>query len=320
MFHSSLSRFALLAGLMSAALPFAPAAAAAPAAAQSDAGYYRMKLGAFTIVALSDGNFDLPTGQLLIEDKPGAVQSLLASAGLPGAVPTSVNAFLIDTGRKRILVDAGSGALLGPSLGKVLGNLRSAGYAPEQIDEVLLTHLHLDHVGGLAHDGKAVFANAVIRVDREEADFWQDKANTPKVDDSVKGSFDGAIASLAPYAATGRLRPFDAGATIEPGITAVAMKGHTPGHTVFRVQSGGRTMMIWGDIVHVAAVQFPDPKVTILFDSTPAQAEATREAAYADAARKGYLVAAAHIAFPGIGRVKAEGAGYAWQPAGRATR
>lgn len=306
----------LAAALGSSALSALPSAIAAEtSAASAQAGVYRMKLGAYTVIALSDGEFALPTDQLLIEDTPGRVKALLAHQHLPSAVPTSTNAYLIDTGARRILVDAGSGALLGPSLGKLLGNLSAAGYKPEQIDEILITHLHPDHFGGLSADGRKVFANATIRVDGDESAFWLDKANTPKVDDSVKGAFDGAIATLQPYLAADQVKTFAPGAQLAPGITAVELRGHTAGHTAFRVESQGQAMLLWGDIVHVGAVQFPDPKVTIHFDSTPAEAEAVRERAYADAARQGYWVAGSHLAFPGIGHVKAQGRqGFAWVP------
>ncbi|WP_107966259.1 MBL fold metallo-hydrolase [Sphingomonas oleivorans] len=302
------------------ALPIQASATTEPSSQTASPGVYRMTLGAFTIIALSDGSFDLPTDQLLIEPRPGEVKELLDRAGLPAAVPTAINAFLIDTGTKRILVDAGSGALLGPSLGKLLDNLRAAGYRPEQIDELLLTHLHPDHVGGLADGGRMTFPNAVIRVDRSEAGFWLDKANRSRVDDSVKGSFDAALTSLQPYIAAGRLKQFEPGEKLEPGIMAVAMPGHTAGHTVYRIESRGQTMMMWGDIVHVAAVQFPDPRITIHFDSVTGEAEAARETAFGDATRKGYWVAASHIAFPGIGHVGSDGTGYMWKPADRNAR
>jgi glyoxylase-like metal-dependent hydrolase (beta-lactamase superfamily II) len=287
---------------------------------QAAATFYRMKLGAFTVIALSDGSFDLPSKTLLIEPRAGEVKTLLDRAHLPEQVPSAVNAFLVDTGRKRILVDTGSGNLLGPSLGKLQSSLLAAGYRPEQIDEILLTHLHPDHFGGLSADGHALFPHAIVRIEAHEAAFWQDKSNLAKVDASVQGSFDGAIAALAPYAAAGHIETFHTGATLEPGVTAVAMAGHTVGHTAFRFESAGQTLLMWGDVVHLAAVQFADPKVAIHFDSTPAQAEATREKVFADASARGYCVAASHIAFPGIGHVTRSGSGYAWQPVGAAQR
>ncbi|WP_257386194.1 MBL fold metallo-hydrolase [Tahibacter caeni] len=289
------------------------ALSAAATAAEPAAGFRRIPFGAFTVVALSDGNFDLPTDRLLVEDTPGRAVELLAQAGLPSTVPTSVNAYLVDTGRRRVLVDAGAGSLLGPGLGQVQQHLRAAGYAPEQIDDVLITHLHPDHSGGLSVEGRAAFPNAVVHVDADESAFWLDKANAARVDDNVKGAFDAAAAALQPYQAQGRLKTFRAGTRVTDGIDAVASHGHTAGHTAFRVRSGKQTLLLWGDVVHVGAVQFADPAVTIRFDSVPAEARAERLRRYADAAKHGYWVGGAHLAFPGIGRVEKDGDHYAWR-------
>jgi glyoxylase-like metal-dependent hydrolase (beta-lactamase superfamily II) len=277
-------------------------------------GFYKMKLGADTIIALSDGSFALPAGQIMVEAHKGEVKDALTKAHSGATVPTSVNAFLIDTGTKRILIDTGSGAFLGPTLGEAEKHLEAAGYQPEQIDEVLITHLHADHAGGLVNKGQVVFPNAIVRVDENEARFWQDRGNIAKVDPSVQGTFDAVEAALTPYAAAGHLETFHAGEQIESGITAVSEPGHTPGHTGYRIESDGQVLVVWGDLVHLAMVQLPDPKVTIKFDSAPANAIAAREKALSDAAQKGYLVAAAHIDFPGIGKVSKTGRGYVWTP------
>ena len=287
---------------------------AAGTADASEAGFWKMKLGDFTVVALSDGMFDLPAEALLVEDRPGVVKTLLDKAKLAATVPSTVNGYLIDTGNKRILVDAGAGNLQGPGLGRLAHHLQAAGYAPGTIDEVLLTHLHPDHVGGIVKNGRAVFPNATVFVDAREAAFWQDASNLRKVDASVSASFDGTHAALQPYLAARRFQTFTAGARLAPGVTSIAMNGHTVGHTGYRVQSRGQTLVICGDVLHVAAVQFADPKVTIRYDSAPDDAQATREHLFEDAARHGYWLAAAHAPFPGIGRVKARGEGFEWQP------
>jgi glyoxylase-like metal-dependent hydrolase (beta-lactamase superfamily II) len=285
----------------------------APKAAPTPA-FYRMKLGAFDVVALSDGIFELPSDKLLVDDEPGNVKRLLDKAHLATVVPTSVNAFLIDTGKKRILVDSGCGTLFGPSLGKFRESLHAAGYEPDQIDEILITHLHPDHFGGLTADAKMVFPKAVIRLDEREAAFWQNEANKSKVHASVQTAFAGATATLKTYAAAGHVKTFKTGTEIEPGITAIARTGHTIGHTTYRVQSQGKTLLLWGDLVHVEAVQMSAPNITLHFDSTPTEARASRRAVLTEASKQGYLVAASHIAFPGIGQVVTEGTAYAWKP------
>lgn len=308
--HLSVAVVAALIAVGSTAVRAAPPAAVQTKAADATAsGDYRMPLGKFTVIALADGNFDMPAPKLLHEDKPGVVKSLLGKAGYTDTVPTSINGFLIDTGARRVLIDTGTGGALGPSTGKLLEHLRAAGYEPAQIDEILITHLHPDHAGGLTHDGKSVFPNAVLRVSAADVGYWVDDAKTASAN---------AAAALAPYRAAGRLKTFAAGATLAPGITAVDTAGHTPGHTSYLVESDGQKLLVWGDLLHVAAVQFADPKVTIKYDSTPAQAEAQRAKVLADAANNGEWIAAAHIAFPGIGHVVKAGDAYAWQPVGAA--
>lgn len=310
--HAPNVRRALRPALAALLLAVATTAGAAPISAAPR--FFRMKLGDFTVIALSDGRLQLDTRKLLVDDRPGVASALLEKAGETPVVPTSVNAFLVDTGRKRILVDTGAGATLGPDLGRLQQSLRLAGYAPGQIDEVLLTHLHPDHCGGLADHGHAAFPNAIVRMDRREAAFWLDKTHAAAVPAPVRDTFDDAATALQPYIADGRLHPFAAGATLEPGVRAVALDGHTAGHSGYRFESRGQVLLVWGDIVHVGAVQFPDPRVTIRFDSAPANAEAARERVDAQLAAEHTWVAGAHLAFPGIGHVVRRGHGYAWRP------
>lgn len=299
-----------------AGLPLAPVLAKQPEAGAVLPGpaFKVMRLGADKVVALSDGMTALPVDKLLIDDHPGAVQSLLDAAHRQSPIDTSVNAYLIDTGTRRVLVDTGSGVLLGPTLGKVLESLKAAGYSPEQIDTIVITHLHPDHIGGAAVDGHAVFPNATIRVAEAEAAFWLDKANLPKVDASVSGAFDGAALSLAPYQAAGRVKTFAPNESVAPGLVAVTEVGHTAGHTAFRLESKGQVMMFVGDVVHVQAVQFTDPAIAIHFDTTPDQAVPTRVSLFNDAATHHYWVAGSHLAFPGVGHVEKQGDHFTWAP------
>lgn len=291
------------------------AQAAAPLAKTQAAGYYRMMLGEFEFTALSDGTVDLHVGQLLHGITPAALGKALARAALGEPVETSVNAYLINTGDRLVLIDAGAGGLYGPTLGKLVANLAAAGYTPEQVDEIYLTHLHPDHVGGLADGGRAVFPNAIVRADQVEADFWLSEERLAKAATDDRAMFEGAMASLKPYRDAGRFRPFAGDTVLVPGIRAAAAHGHTAGHSTYVVESGGQKLVLWGDLMHVAAVQFADPTVTIAFDTDRRAAAAARRKAYADAARHGYWVAGAHLSFPGIGHLRTEGKGYAWVPA-----
>ena len=295
--------------------------AGAPPAKGQAPGWYRMPLGAFEVTALSDGTVDLAVDKLLTNTTSAKVQAALAKAYLKPPVETSVNAYLINTGTKLVLIDAGAAGLFGPTLGKLLANLKASGYTPEQVDEIYITHMHADHVGGLTGaDGKAVFANAVVRADARESGFWLDQATMDKAPAAMKDFFKGAMASLKPYVDAGRYKPFVGNAELVPGIRALATPGHTPGHAAYVVESQGRKLVLWGDLMHVAAVQFPDPAVTIQFDIDAKAAAPQRKKAYADAARNGYYVGIAHVSFPGIGQLRPDGKGYRWLPANYTTK
>lgn len=280
--------------------------AAAPQVKTQAPGYYRLMLGDFEVTALSDGTVDLPVDKLMDKAKPGEVAAALKRSYLSAPLETSVNGYLINTGTKLVLIDTGAANLFGPTLGKLLGNLKAAGYQPEQVDEVYITHLHADHAGGLSVDGKPAFPNAVVRLDQHDADHWLG----PKAPDNAKG----VAAALKPYQDAGRFKPFSGATELVPGIRAVATPGHTPGHTVYMVESKGQKLAVWGDLMHVAAVQFADPTVTINFDVDSPAAMPQRQKAYAEAAKDGTLVAVAHVSFPGLGRLRAEGKGYVWVP------
>jgi glyoxylase-like metal-dependent hydrolase (beta-lactamase superfamily II) len=301
--------------LAAAALVFsgADATAGAPMAKGPQAGWFRMKVGDFEVTALSDGTADLPMDKLLTNTTPDKVNKALAENFMKAPVETSVNAFVVNTGTKLVMIDSGSGSLFGPTLGKVVISLKAAGYKPEQIDEIYITHMHADHVGGVATNGKAVFPNATIRAGKAEGEFWLTQANMDKAPDQMKDFFKGAMASMKPYAK--KYKPIE-GDDVElvPGVHALAAPGHTPGHTIYAIESKGEKMVFCGDLMHVAAVQFADPSVTIQFDADPKSAAPQRQKLYADATAKGYYVAFTHVSFPGIGHVRKEGTGYEWIP------
>ncbi len=290
------------------------ARASAPMAKGQAPGWYRMSVGDFEVTALLDGTLALPTDQLLTNTTPDKVQRALEREHLRNPLETSVNAFLVNTGSKLILIDAGTSNLFGPSLGKLVANLKASGYKPEQIDEIYVTHMHPDHVGGVSDGGKPLFRKAIVRAAKAEGDFWLSQAIMDKAPADQKDMFKGVMAAMKPYMSAGKYKPFEGDAELVPGIRAVASPGHTPGHTFYVVESKGEKLVAWGDVMHVAAVQFPDPSATMKFDTDSKKAAAQRKAAYADAAAKGYYVAVAHVAFPGIGHVIADGKAYRWVP------
>jgi glyoxylase-like metal-dependent hydrolase (beta-lactamase superfamily II) len=279
-------------------------------------GWYRMPLGDFEITALSDGTFEMKPEELLKDTTPAKVKAALDRAYLKSPIEASVNGFLVNTGSKLVLIDAGAAGLFGPTLGRLVANLKASGYQPEQVDEIYITHMHADHVGGLTTpDGKAVFPNAIVRADAKEGGFWLSPATLENAPAGMKDFVKGAQISLKPYVDAGRFKPFEGSVELVPGIRSLPTHGHTPGHAAYVVQSQGRKMVMWGDLMHVAAVQFPTPEVTIEFDSDRKAAMPQRKKAYADAAKNGYFVAVAHVSFPGIGQLRPDGKGYRWLPA-----
>ncbi|MFL5346364.1 MAG: MBL fold metallo-hydrolase [Hyalangium sp.] len=311
---------ALLTAASGAALVPATAQAAAPLVKTQAPGYYRVMLGDFEVTALSDGTVELPVDKLLTNIKPAALEKALTRAYLKAPVETSVNAFLINTGSKLVLVDTGAGTLYGPTLGKLVSNLKEAGYQPEQVDAVLITHMHPDHIGGLMAGDQRTFPNATVHVDKADVDYWLSADNMTKAPAEMQGMFQGATAMLTPYVKADKLKPFTGDTELVPGIKAMGAHGHTPGHSTYAVESKGQKLVLWGDLLHVASVQFADPSVTIQFDSDSKAAAAQRKKAFADAAKQGYWVGAAHVSFPGIGHVTPEGKGYEYFPANYSTK
>ncbi|MBD8532825.1 MULTISPECIES: MBL fold metallo-hydrolase [unclassified Massilia] len=296
-----------------AALIAAPSFAAAPMAKTPAPGYFRMMLGDFEVTPLSDGTVDLPVDKLLAQ-KADKTNATLARAHLKAPLETSDNAFLVNTGSKLILIDTGAGVLFGPTLGKLQASLKAAGYTPEQVDEVYLTHMHSDHLGGLTAQSKAAFPNALVRASKVEADHWLNQSKMDKAPADGKGTFKNAMAALDPYVKAGKFKTFEGDVELAPGIRAQGGHGHTPGHTTYVIESRGRKMVAIGDLIHVAAVQFEDPAVTIEFDGDQKAAAAARKRLFDAAAKDGALVGGAHLQFPGLGYLRTEGKGYRWIP------
>lgn len=313
-----LSRYlmALAAVVSFGLLPQASVQAAAPMTHTQAPGYYRMQLGRFEVTALFDGVLNLNKKLLQgITEKELSQRLSRMFVGDP-EMQTSVNAFLINTGTHLVLVDTGAAKLFGPGLGEMLQNLKAAGYQPEQVDTVLITHLHGDHVGGITDAaGKPVFPNASIHMAKAESDFWLSQQNADAAPKERQGSFKMARDSAAPYLASGQWKTFSGNVELVPGIKTIDTHGHTPGHTVYAVESDGQKLLLWGDLLHAHAVQFARPDVTMAFDADQKQAIAARRGILQLAAKEKALVAGAHLPFPGIGHIRADGKdSYSWVP------
>jgi glyoxylase-like metal-dependent hydrolase (beta-lactamase superfamily II) len=169
-------------------------------------------------------------------------------------------------------------------------------------------------VGGLAADGQRAFPNAVVRADQRDTSYWLSQANLDQAPAASKGFFQGAMVSLSPYVAAQRLQPFSADGELSPGIRSSASYGHTAGHTTYTVESKGHKLLLIGDLIHVGAVQFDDPAVTIVFDSDSKGAARIRQQTFQTAARDGVLVGATHLPFPGLGHLRAGATSFQWVP------
>ncbi|AYO85991.1 MBL fold metallo-hydrolase [Methylobacterium brachiatum] len=276
-------------------------------------GVLRWNLGDLTVTALNDGWFqaslDLVTG--IPKDEAGKLQV----AGFRTEQPKiTLNAFLITgAGRKPVLIDCGYGDFAPvETLGRFSTALALTGVKPEEIETVLVTHLHPDHVGGLVTNGAARFPNAEIVVHADEAAHWLPDDALSRAPDEAKPYFEGARKAVAPYAK--RMREHRGGEVL-PGITAVHLPGHTPGHCGFRIVSGGQSLLMWTDVVHLPAIQFKNPEAGVGFDVDGDQARATRKAIMDEVARERSFIAGAHLEFPALGYVDRDGAGYRFVPA-----
>lgn len=293
-----------------------PALARAVPPAGPVAGLYRFKVGAFEVTSINDGMLNLTLDQFPAADRAGA-ETLLQRAFQPaGAIPTAVNAYLVNTGDRLVLVDTGTAATMGPALGKVGANLEAAGVDPADVDLVVLTHMHPDHANGLIDPaGAAVFGKAELAVAEAEYAFWTDDGILSRAPAGVQPFFHMARAAAKPYAGPDRLSRFGTDSEIIPGIRVLAAPGHTPGHSMVEVVSGTDRLLIWGDIVHAASLQFAKPDWAINFDTDQQAAIASRKRVLDQTASDRVLIAGAHLAFPGIGHVGRAGEGYEFVPA-----
>ncbi len=259
------------------------------------------------LTVLCDGTDRLPVDLLLNLDRENATPYLTQVQD--GMIEIPINAFLYQTAGRNILIDGG-GAGLNPGLGALPRHLDALGLAADQIDTLYCTHLHPDHTGGLLQDGAPVFTRATMRMHHAEPDFWQDATLYENAPAEFRAVIDGARAVLDAYA--GQIEVFSDGDEIAPDAVAVHLPGHTPGHCGLRLGTAATELLVWADIVHVAALQLALPDTSIVFDADPALAAATRKRLLDQVADTGLRIAGGHL--PGVGRIERDPHGYVFQP------
>jgi glyoxylase-like metal-dependent hydrolase (beta-lactamase superfamily II) len=266
-------------------------------ASESD-GIFSYKLGQFEVYMLVEGERD-GNASILV----GADKALLDRYIPASGFKHTANAFLVKAAGKTYLIDTGTGAG-----GVIFDKVKKLGVANDKVDAILITHLHGDHFGGLQKDGQALYPNAKLYVSAKEHEFFT-KTNVNQ----------GAVAALAPY--KDQLTTFEPGALgsslkeLLPGITPVANYGHTPGHTVYILESNGAKLIIAGDYLHIALVQFPNPDISASYDMDKQQAAASRRQILDYAAKNKIPIGGMHVVYPGIGTVEADGNGFKFTPA-----
>ncbi|MDR0541496.1 MAG: MBL fold metallo-hydrolase [Dysgonamonadaceae bacterium] len=264
--------------------------------AQNTGFAFPVQTGDCAVYLLSEGQQKGNSGILI-----GATPEMIAKTIPDGSFPNAVNVFLIRTPDKNILVDAGFGRLL-------FNHLDSLGLKADEISDILITHMHGDHIGGLLKDGKILFPNAQLYISQPEYDYWTKSNNQQAL--NVLSVYQNRLVLFLPDKLT------DVKTSLLPGIFPIATYGHTPGHTSFLIRSKNDQLLIWGDLTHAMAIQMPYPQVAVTYDASPEDAIRSREAVLKYVSENKIPIAGMHIAYPGTGTVVADlQGGYIFTPA-----
>ena len=284
--------------------------------------WHRFRIGEFEATVISDGA--LPLGdpaQSFLGIEGTEIRKMLTDSFLPPSAATlAQNALVLNTGRQLVLFDTGMGdsmgeasRMFGPTTGRLLGNMRAAGIDPAQIDMVIATHAHSDHIWALVDaNGNRNFPNAQLAISEADVRFWTDDANK-RGPEFMTSFIDGARKNLMPY--RDRMVMVRDGQEVVPGVTAVASPGHTVGHHCYLISSGDRTVMNTGDLAHHQVLLLRRPELEFSFDTDPKLSAATRVRLLDRIATDRHAVLSYHFPWPGLGHVAKGSSGYAWLPA-----
>ncbi len=279
-------------------------------------GFRRMKLGAMEIIAINDGALRRPLGDEFVTNTPlDQVKAALSAQGLPTEyVDIPFTPFLVVSGNRRVLMDVGFADNGPPTTGRLRANMEAAGYKPEDITDVVISHYHGDHISGLrAKDGSLVFPRAKVHVPVPEHAFWLDDAKMNAAPAAARGNFMNARRVFNNYPAEQLVR-FEPGATIAPGITSSAAFGHSPGMCMFQVTSEGQNFHYVADVTNVPALFARSPDWSVTFDMDPNMARATRRRVFDAMVKDRALTGGFHFPFPAIGSMENAGNGYQFKP------
>jgi glyoxylase-like metal-dependent hydrolase (beta-lactamase superfamily II) len=301
-----------------AGLPLTPSLARAPFAANQAPYFYRFAHGKMQATVVSDGILPLgdPSGTFLGAAKEDVAKMLTDNFLAPANVVLEQNVLILNTGDRLVLFDTGMGTsqLFGPTPGKLLANLKAAGIEPADIDAIVATHAHCDHVWGImAEDGSRNFPNAQIYISQTDFDYWTDEAKLAiKEPAFMKDFVEGARKNLLPN--RDRIVFIKDGQEFLPGVVAMTTPGHTVGHMAFMVTSEGKTLAGIGDVTHHQVLLLERPRLEFAFDSDPKQAAATRVRLLDTLAANRTQMIAYHFPWPGIGHVAKQGEGFRYYP------
>jgi glyoxylase-like metal-dependent hydrolase (beta-lactamase superfamily II) len=291
-----------------------PAFAKAPLAKTQTSYFYRFPVGEFQATVISDG--PLPLGEPSSSMK-GMTKDEIGKALTDNFLPTDQivleqNILVLNTGARLVLFDTGMGTskMFGNTTGRILASLKEAGIAPGQIDDVVCTHAHIDHIGGLADaKGRRYFPNATVHISKADYDFWTDEG---KLGGDSKAFVAHARLNLLPY--KGRIKFIEDGKDVLPGIQAMSAPGHTVGHTIFIIKSGAKTLAFTGDTTHHQILLTERPKTEFAYDTDAKQAVVSRLKVFDMLASQKMPLLAYHFPWPGYGNLAKQGDGYRYYP------